>query len=140
MLVLAAASDLRRYLIPNWMPAVLALGAMVLAFPQSGEEWASRGLSFAVVAAVTVGLWLARTLGGGDVKLLSAAALWMPFSTLPTFALAVSVAGGVQALIVLVLRRVRPAPPAEGLAKRPLPYAVAIAAGGFVWAWERWQG
>lgn len=117
------------------MPAILALGALVLAFPAGGDAWASRGLSFGVMAAATIGLWLVRGLGGGDVKLLIAASAWMPFATLPAFVLAVAVAGGVQAIVVLALRRLRPAPTDGPALQRRMPYAVAIAAGGFVWAW-----
>ncbi|HEY8571547.1 A24 family peptidase [Phenylobacterium sp.] len=138
LLAIAAASDLRRYLIPNWMPAALAAGALVLAFPMGGDEWVSRGLAFLITAVVTIGLWLVRGLGGGDTKLLMAASLWMPLATLPAFAMAVAVAGGVQAIVTLILRRVRP-PPEGHPGRRRMPYAVSIAVGGFVWALLMWR-
>jgi prepilin peptidase CpaA len=134
VLALAAASDVRRYLIPNWMPLALAAGAVVLAFPASGDVAMSRGLSFLIMAVVTIGLWLVRGLGGGDVKLLIAAALWIPLGQLTVFVLAVAVAGGVQAAVTLVLRKVRP-PVETPSGRQRMPYAVAIAVGGFYWAW-----
>lgn len=139
VLALAAASDARRYLIPNWMPLALAAGAVVLAFPSSGDAAVSRGLSFLIMAVVTIGLWLVRGLGGGDVKLLIAAALWIPLGQLTTFVLAVAVAGGVQAAVMLVLRKVRPPAETPG-GRHRMPYAVAIAVGGFVWAWLAYTG
>ena len=84
-------------------------------------------------------------MGGGDVKLLGAAALLVPPELVPAMIAATALAGGVLGLLYLVARRriSRPgnAKPA-GLMQRafraerwrlrrggPMPYAVAIACG-----------
>jgi prepilin peptidase CpaA len=74
-------------------------------------------------------------MGGGDVKLFSALALWCGPSRLASFTLVTSLAGVAVALIMLSpLRRLAPAAPdeARSAARQPMPYGVAIAAGG-VW-------
>jgi prepilin peptidase CpaA len=84
-------------------------------------------------------------MGGGDVKLLGAAALLVPPATVPHMLALVAFAGGILALIYLVGRAVAPRPAgrrphmlplrilrAECWRIRrggPLPYACAIAAG-----------
>jgi prepilin peptidase CpaA len=66
-------------------------------------------------------------MGGGDVKLAAALALWFsPASTLK-FLLLMSLAGGVLTLGVIALHRLKRR---EG--KPEIPYGVAIAFGGLV--------
>ena len=79
----------------------------------------------AAVFAVLAGAFYAGMMGGGDVKLAAALALWFsPGSTLK-FLVLMSIAGGVLTLMLIVLHR---------LAKKPgrpeIPYGVAIAFGG----------
>jgi len=71
------------------------------------------------------GAFYAGMMGGGDVKLASALALWFsPGSTLK-FLVLMSLAGGVLTIGILALHRAR------GRAGRPeIPYGVAIAFGG----------
>lgn len=142
VLIAAAISDLRSFRIPNVLPIVLALGAVVLATPGTGGEWISRFCSVLAVGGFAVGLYMANGLGGGDVKLLAAAALWAPLSTLPAFILSLGLAGGIQALAVMAWTRWRAsaamaggAPAAEPEAPARMPYAVSIAAAGLFWLW-----
>jgi prepilin peptidase CpaA len=140
VLLAAAASDVVSYRIPNWMPGLLAVGALVLAFPQTSDDWVSRGASFLAVVIVTLSLYLGRGLGGGDVKLLWAASLWMPFSSLPVFALVLGMAGGGQALATLGARRLAPASAGPSALRRRMPYGVSIAVGGLAWAFAQVAG
>jgi prepilin peptidase CpaA len=91
--------------------------------------------------------WRRGWMGGGDVKLLGAAALRVPPYAVPGMLMATALAGGVLALFYLVARRrlARPGGPrpsslllralrAERWRLRrggPMPYAVAIACGVF---------
>jgi len=125
-LLAAAASDLRSRTIPNVLPLALALGFAVWAVAAPEPAWPWRLLGAALVLALGYGAWTLRALGGGDVKLLAAAALWFPLKLLPSFLLAVTLAGGVQALVWLLLRRQG----ALRLTDGRMPYAVAIAAAG----------
>ena len=66
-------------------------------------------------------------MGGGDVKLAAALALWFSPASTVKFLVLMSLAGGVLTLVVVALHRVR------GRAGRPeIPYGVAIAFGGLV--------
>lgn len=147
LLAAAAASDIAFRRIPNGIAAALALAA--------GVRHAASGLAVLGVAAGIAGmvgavaalLWHRGLLGGGDVKLLAAAALLVPPASVPALLLAVPLAGGVLAMLHLLLRPVaevcagrpvRGASVARRLLRHearriargaPLPYGVAIAAG-----------
>jgi prepilin peptidase CpaA len=77
------------------------------------------------VFAILAGAFYAGMMGGGDVKLAAALALWFsPAGTLK-FLVLMSIAGGVLTLVILAWHRLRRR---EG---RPaIPYGVAIAFGG----------
>lgn len=139
----AMASDVARFEIPNRIPAGLAL-----LFPLWAALAGASGATFlwhaAVGAAALVAgalLFFARVLGGGDAKLIAAAALWVGPSGLPGFLLGTALLGGVLAL-ALVLFRLLPEPvwaPEGGwlrrlhARRREAPYAVAIGGAGLAW-------
>lgn len=84
---------------------------------------------------VGFGLFAMGWIGGGDAKLFGAAALWFGWAKIASFAVTVTVAGGVLALAVLMLRALsdhplfplgRISPEAE------VPYGVALAAGALI--------
>jgi prepilin peptidase CpaA len=66
------------------------------------------GLSMLVLASVCFGLGL---MGGGDAKLLAAAALWMGWRNLAPFVLLTALAGACLGMLLLALRRQLPRPP-----------------------------
>ena len=77
------------------------------------------------VFAIFAGLFALGWMGGGDVKLLGALALWLPLVPLLRMLIAMSVLGGVLTLIVIAVHRFRK------LETSPeVPYGVAIAAAG----------
>ncbi|MGJ3231054.1 MAG: A24 family peptidase [Oceanicaulis sp.] len=138
----AAWSDVRRYTIPNWISGAL-IALWLVAAPFALTSWGQAGVSlltFAVVLGIGMALWAPGWLGGGDVKLIAAGALWFGWPDTGSFLLAAMVCGGVLALVLMVLRRFSPALPlnAELIAKTPLaqgapaPYGVAICAGALV--------
>ena len=139
LMLIAAWTDVMKFTIPNWIPAVM-IAAWAISAPFLGISWSQAGLS-AVVFAVTLGLgmalWAPGWLGGGDVKLIAAGALWFGWPDVMMFILGAAVAGGVLAVALLALRRLVPALPVspEAIGKTalaqgaPAPYAVAIAAG-----------
>jgi prepilin peptidase CpaA len=75
-------------------------------------------------------------MGGGDVKLLAAVSLWAGPSYLSIFAVVTGLSGAVLAAVMMSpLRRHMPMASADALtmtgpAQEPMPYGVAIAAGG----------
>ncbi len=143
LILLAAIEDVRRYTISNWIPAAL-IALWCFYAPFSGLGWTDAGLSLAAgmgVLLLTIALWMPGWLGGGDAKLMAAAALWFGWPSVLSFLLLAMISGGALALGLLLARRVAPALPvrpgwiatgplAEGA---PVPYGVAIAAGAF-WA------
>jgi prepilin peptidase CpaA len=140
LLVAAAASDVRRYRIPNVLVVALAAAGLVLAFPATPAEALSRAASFAVVSALVGGLWLRGLMGGGDFKLLMACALWIPLGELAPFALALGLASGVQGAAALAWTRLHHGAPVAVAVRTRLPYAVSIGAAGLVWSWLRLRG
>jgi prepilin peptidase CpaA len=128
-LLLAAFYDLKSFRIPNALVAVMALLYPAAAFLLGhGSAIPAHLLAAAVVLAASLPLFVFRLMGGGDVKLLSAAALWLGGAPLLDFLLVTAVLGGVFALVLLVLRRLGKS------ALTRIPYGVPIAAAGLVMA------
>jgi prepilin peptidase CpaA len=128
ILVVAAVIDVRTFTISNRLNLTVALLAPVYWASVALSPWP--GIAVQVAAAATVfvvfaGAFYAGMMGGGDVKLAAALALWFsPFATMK-FLVLTSIAGGVLTLVVLVWHWSRKR---EG---RPeVPYGVAIAFGG----------
>lgn len=140
LLIGAAASDVGSMKIPNLLCGLMALLFIPVAL-LSGMPLADLGLHLAVgVAALLVGMVLFAFggFGGGDAKLIAAAAVWLgPDAVLPFIAYT-ALAGGGLTLIVLALRAyAKPffaAPPRwlDNLMapNGSVPYGVAIAIGG----------
>jgi len=136
-----AVTDVRDRRLPN--KGVLAVAMLFFAdaavapmsLSATGEH-----VAIAVVAGVLcVGLYLMNMLGGGDVKLIAALALWVGGNLLVATStmLLVAVTGLVVALLGLATRQLDPDAcygPMRGLAffscRRGVPYGVALAAGG----------
>lgn len=142
LMLVAAWTDLAGYRIPNWIPAALLALWPVAAF-LLGMSWVQIGfslLTFVVVLAIGMALWAPGWIGGGDAKLIAAAALWFGWPDVVNFMVWFALAGGVLSLVLVVLRKAVPAfsPGAAWLARGPLadgapaPYAVAIAAGALI--------
>jgi len=128
ILVVAAIIDVRTFTISNRLNLTVALLAPVYWASIALAPWP--GIAAHLVAAAVVFLLLAAAfqagmMGGGDVKLAAALALWFPPLGTIKFLVIMSLAGGVLTLILLGLHRARKR---EG---RPeIPYGVAIAFGG----------
>jgi prepilin peptidase CpaA len=138
LLIVAACCDVATMQIPNWVSIALA-GAFPLAALLSGFEPLAIGLHLGFGLAVLMACFLLfqiGILGGGDAKLIAAAAVWTGLGAFGQFALWTTLAGGLLALSLLIARRA--AQPAE---TRPaylnrllkprggMPYGVAIAFG-----------
>jgi prepilin peptidase CpaA len=128
ILIFAAVIDVRTFTISNRLNLTVALLAPVYWMSVALSPWPGIAVQLAAAATVFVllaGAFYAGMMGGGDVKLAAALALWFsPLATLK-FLVLTSLAGGVLTLVVLALHRARKR---EG---RPeIPYGVAIAFGG----------
>ncbi len=140
LVIVAALKDLSSFTIPNWISIALALGFVPAALIV-GASLGAIGISFAVGAGVFVlaaGMFALGWIGGGDAKLMAAAALWVGLKGLAPFALYTGIAGGALALGLVALRSawLRPLTEAGPAWTRRLatpgeaaPYGVAIAVG-----------
>ena len=127
LLLTAAVIDIRTFTISNWLVLTVALLAPLFWWG-AGVSLPEVGWRVAIGAAVFVGLaatFYLGMMGGGDVKLAAALALWFPPAATLLFIVLMSLAGGVLTLIVIIAHKLRSR---EG---RPeIPYGVAIAFGG----------
>lgn len=103
----AAAMDLLTMTIPNRVTLGLAL-AFFASAPLMGlgaSDIAMHMAAGAVVLVAGIALFAVGGFGGGDAKLLAAAALWIGFEQLVAFLALTAVCGGVLALAILYYRR-----------------------------------
>ena len=128
ILVIAAVVDVRTFTISNRLNLTVALLAPVYWVSVALSPWPGIAIQIAAAAmvfALLAGAFFAGMMGGGDVKLAAAIALWFPpFATIK-FLVLMSIAGGFVTVIFLVWHHAKRR---EG---RPeIPYGVAIAFGG----------
>ncbi|HEX6784111.1 MAG TPA: prepilin peptidase [Sphingomicrobium sp.] len=127
-LIVAAVIDVRTFTISNRLNLAVALSAPVYWLSVSLAPWPGMAVQLAaggIVFAILAGAFFIGMMGGGDVKLAAALALWLPPAGTFKFLVFMSVAGGLLTLGILIVHRMRRR---EG---RPqIPYGVAIAAGG----------
>jgi prepilin peptidase CpaA len=128
MMVAAAISDIRSRTIANGLNAAIAILAVPYWFATGLIPWpemAMQGGFAAIVFAVFVGLYMVGGMGGGDVKMIGAVALWVPPMLLLPMLMIMAIGGGLLSLGMLVEQKWR------GRAEPPeVPYGVAIAAAG----------
>lgn len=96
-LVFAAFTDIKRRQIDNWLNLAIALTAPLF-WLVTGLDWAAVafqiGLAF-VTFVIACALFAARQMGGGDVKLITALALWfVPDSFLQLVMMMAMIGGG----------------------------------------------
>lgn len=124
----AAVQDVLTLRIPNlWSLMVVAVGAIALALAP-GADWWQHLLSFAIVLAIGVLLFSLGWMGGGDAKLMAAAALAFDLTGLIRFVPLVALVGGVLGLISVLAKLLLPKG-TVAIRKAGLPYGVAIALG-----------
>ena len=128
LLVVAAVIDMRTFTISNRLNLTVALLAPLYWLSMSLTPWPGVAIQLAAgatVFAILAGAFYAGMMGGGDVKLAAALALWFSPTSTIKFLVLMSLAGGVLTLVVLAWHRAKRR---EG---RPeIPYGVAIAFGG----------
>jgi prepilin peptidase CpaA len=130
LILIAAAWDVRTRTIPNWLNGAIA----VLAVP----FWWASGLDLWPDIAVQIGIALAvfglftiafayGAMGGGDVKMVGALALWLPPAAVVMMLIIMSLAGGALTAVMLVRHRAT-----KAQHQLEIPYGVAIAMAG-IW-------
>ena len=133
VLLFAAAEDGWRLRISNAFPILVMAGAVVAAL-LGGPTLAlwQNLLLFAALLTVGTFLFSAGMLGGGDVKLLAACSLWFNLASGWKMLVAVAIAGGLIAILLISIRPIVGKQTAQWILLRPkggIPYGIAIAAG-----------
>ena len=128
LLIVAAVVDVRTFIISNWLNAAVALLAPVYWLSVGLDPWPGMAVQVGVAAAVfalfAVTFFIGM-MGGGDVKLAAALALWFAPADTVKFLVLMSLAGGVLTLAILAWHRLKKRP-----GRPEIPYGVAIAFGG----------
>ena len=128
MLLMAAWTDIKTRTISNELNAAIAIIAVAFWWVAGESLWPDVVLRVGVALVIFIifaVLFLLKMMGGGDVKMIAALALWLPFNALLIMLTVMALAGGLITVFLLVRQFWRPN------AERPeVPYGVAIAIGG----------
>lgn len=128
MLVAASCSDLKSRTIPNGLNLAIALLAIPFWWATGLAFWPDVALQIGVASLVFglfAGAFALGAMGGGDVKLIGALALWLPWPAVLMLLVIMSLAGGALTAAMLIRQRV-----ARSEGALEVPYGVAIAFGG----------
>lgn len=118
ILLAGTVSDLRSRLVPDAVPVLLLVTALVAAIVETGtSRWMPLVLGGLAAAALGAALFRLGGFGGGDVKVLAGLGCVVGLDHLASLLFFVAVAGGVVALVCV----------ARGT--RDLPYLPAITLG-----------
>jgi prepilin peptidase CpaA len=143
----AAGYDFFTLTIPNPIVYGLIAGFVLLALLAAGDvPWLSHLAAGLIVFVTGAVLFRFNLLGGGDVKLYAASALWIGLGQLPLYLVIVALLGLALALVLLAIRPFLPfllaRLPADAGPLWPrslvpgsgVPYGVAIAGGAVILA------
>jgi prepilin peptidase CpaA len=126
-LLIAAYTDIRSRLITNHLNIAIACGAPLF-WLASGLGWTGVAWQLGIALAtfvVLTGLFMIRAMGGGDVKLLTALALWIQPLWFLRLLVVMALVGGVLTVALWVWHA------AKGRKdKLAVPYGVAISIAG----------
>jgi len=145
MMLLVIYFDLTSFTIPNWLNGTLiCLYVVLLLVTPEVINWqmalAGAGIVFALGFVVFGMNWM----GGGDIKLLIALALWVGWSNLLEYVLIVAILGGLLAVVIWLMRKALPwILPKSNMNNyprilkddEPVPYGLAIAGGFLYYLW-----
>ncbi|MES2445124.1 MAG: prepilin peptidase [Pseudomonadota bacterium] len=125
LLVSAGIEDARTREIANWKNLAIALMAPLWWWANGLAIWPEMALQTGVailVFAFFTGAFALGQMGGGDVKLIGALALWLPVQPLIWMLVIMSLLGGALTLLLVAEKWIR-----RGGKPLEIPYGVAIA-------------
>ena len=142
--VFAACYDAMSFRVPNWLTGTIAalFVPVALAAPMP-VDWLGHLGAGALVLTGGALLFAVRVIGGGDVKLAAALALWVGYDALPGFVVTFALIGGALTITLLIARTILgfaaiiPQVAGFGMPRlfmtgQPVPYGVAISGGALV--------
>ena len=135
--------DVSKYIIPNWL-----VGSLLLLYPVAvwmspvAIDWQMALVGMLIVFVIGYAVFAMKWMGGGDVELITAYALWVGLSNLAEFIFIFGVIGGVFSVALWVLRKGllhtnRSGKPLPRILREgePVPYGVAIVLGFMLMLW-----
>lgn len=125
ILVSAGIEDARIREISNWKNAAIALLALPWWFAMGLNPWPDMAIQLGValgVFALFAAAFHFGMMGGGDVKMIAALALWFPFDKLVSLIVIMSLVGGALTLVMLIDKWIR-----RRSEQPEIPYGIAIA-------------
>ncbi len=130
LLLAAGIEDIRKREIANRKTIAIAALAPFWWWSSDYAIWPDAvlqtGIAIAVFGAFAMAFY-AGMMGGGDVKLIAALAMWLPFQALSWMLIVMAIVGGAITLAMLIEHRIR-----RSDAPLEIPYGVAIAIAGLM--------
>jgi prepilin peptidase CpaA len=134
-LIFSVYTDIRYRLIYNKVTASIALAAPLFWYASGAYSTADIGIHL-LVGGITLAFFAIAfrlgAMGGGDVKLFAALALWFPWVDAFRMVLYASILGALVTIIFLIIHKLKQQ---DGRAR--IPYGVAISLSGLWMAGER---
>ena len=147
LMIAVCLSDITRYIIPNWLVlALIVLYPAAVVLARVKPDWGTACIIALATFLVGYVILFLRVMGGGDIKLLTAASLYAGKDAYLDFIVYVAILGGLGTLLLLALRSIVPyvflktgksgaSIPRVLTHKEPAPYGVAIAAAFLILLW-----
>lgn len=124
LLIAAAITDLRARIISNRLNLAIAALAPLWWIASGLDPWPDVAVQLLVGAAVFLffaALFSVGMMGGGDVKLLAALALWFPWQAVISLLVLMALLGGLVTVVTVIHHRMT-----RRLGQPEIPYGVAI--------------
>ncbi|CAM8645913.1 MULTISPECIES: A24 family peptidase [Sphingobium] len=124
LLIAAAITDLRSRIISNRLNLTVAALAPLWWLASGLDLWPGVAVQLvvgAIVFALFAALFAAGMMGGGDVKLLGALALWFPWQAVLSLIVLMAMLGGLVTIVTVIHHRMT-----KRLGQPEIPYGVAI--------------
>jgi prepilin peptidase CpaA len=134
-LIISIYTDIKYRLILNKITLPIAIAAPIYWYATGDFTLSSVGIHLltAALAFAFFAIWFALgMMGGGDVKLFAALALWFPWAEVMMMVLYASILGAVVTIIFLIIHKLR-----QGVGRAQIPYGVAISLTGLWMVGER---
>jgi prepilin peptidase CpaA len=126
-LIYACIDDWRRRIIENWLTLGIALVAPIFWW-SNGWTFGAMGIQVAmaiVLFLIFLIFFMLGMMGGGDVKLIAALALWFPVPDMMRLLMVMAILGGLLTLGMMIRHKLR-----KDEAPLEVPYGIAIALAG----------
>jgi prepilin peptidase CpaA len=134
-LIYSMYTDIRYRLIFNKITVAIAVAAPLYWYAKGGFSLGEIGIHLLTAFLVLIFFAIAfrfGAMGGGDVKLFAALALWWPWVDVVRMILYASILGALVTIVFLIIHKLK-----QNDGRARIPYGVAISLAGLITAGER---